>query len=174
MNAQHATAARVRHEKHLRLLLTAAPILAVFLADYASKTYLLMLEDTANYFPLALCPVLTITLVWNHGISYGLLQANTGVLHILLLAGIILAIVVLGRMIVLTKDKTTLVLLSMVFGGALGNLYDRVTYGAVLDFIDLHIGDYHWYVFNLADCAIVLGGLALFLRFQTGAAKNLT
>lgn len=141
---------------------------AVFVLDQATKLWVLSLDFAAG--PLRVAPFLDITLVWNRGISYGLLQQD-GVGRWILVAGTVVAAVALAVWLWRAERSAVQFGLGAIVGGALGNLVDRVAYGAVVDFVHLHIGRFSWYVFNVADAAIVLGVLALLLdglRGRTG------
>ena len=102
-------------------------------------------------------PFLDLVLVWNRGISYGLFQQDGGTGR-LVLAGInVVASIALWLWLCRTESRLTAASRALVIGGALGNAYDRVAYGAVADFFHLHLGEWSWYVFNVADIAIVAG-----------------
>lgn len=151
-------------------LLTA---LGIFAADRLSKYAILEIVALPARGQISLLPFLDLTMVWNRGVSFGMLQADdmTGRL---LLAGFA-ALVVCGLLIWLYRNTQLLVSVALggIIGGAVGNLYDRLAWGAVADFVDLHILDYHWYVFNLADAAITLGVAALIIdSFRGSPAKD--
>lgn len=139
-------------------LLTAT---AIFVADRLSKYVILDIVELPAHGKIPLLPFLDLTMVWNRGVSFGMLQADN-MTGRLLLAGFA-ALVVCGLLIWLYRNTQPLVSIALgaITGGAIGNLYDRLHWGAVADFIDFHILDYHWYVFNLADAAITLGVAAL-------------
>ena len=99
---------------------------------------------------------LNITLIWNEGIAFGLLSFNENNLYNMLSILIGIIILVIFYMIVKNDNLTRFPLL-MIFAGALGNLYDRIIYNAVPDFIDFHVGEFHWFIFNVADIFISLG-----------------
>ena len=103
-----------------------------------------------------------LTMVWNRGVTFGLLAGDT-LWHRLILAGIALAVVAfLVRWIARAENRLTTLALGGIVGGAIGNVIDRLRFGAVVDFADAWVGDFHWYVFNLADAAIVIGVVVLF------------
>ena len=130
---------------------------AVLAADQASKYAVLHpLGLTDGHF-LVLLPVLNFVLVWNHGVTFGMFQ-NAGGLGFIALAGVALAVIT--ALIVWlwnTRYLTTTLAIGAITGGATGNVLDRLRYGAVVDFIQAHIGPYSWYVFNVGDAAIVCG-----------------
>jgi signal peptidase II len=111
---------------------------------------------------LALMPFLDHVLVWNRGISFGLFQQDSAVGAWLLFAFKVAAVIGLGLWMLRTHDRLLAVALGLIIGGAIGNAIDRAAYGAVADFFHFHVGEFNWYIFNLADCAIV-GGVALLL-----------
>jgi lipoprotein signal peptidase len=140
----------------------AAGILA---ADQASKWWILevvRLPEARNIPLLALGPVgLDLTMVWNRGVTFGML-AGDGPLAQGLLALLALGIAaVLLRWLARAENRLTALALGAVIGGAVGNVIDRLRFGAVVDFVDVHAAGWHWYVFNLADAAIVCGVIAL-------------
>jgi len=103
-------------------------------------------------------PFLNFTLVWNRGMSYGLLQAETALGRGIFTAFTIIVVPVLAWWLARTRSIYVALALGLVIGGAIGNnLIDRIFYHAVVDFLHFHIGQFHWYVFNIADTAIVFG-----------------
>jgi lipoprotein signal peptidase len=137
--------------------------LLVLAADQASKWWILDVIGLPEAGQIVLLPVLNLTMVWNRGVTFGLLT-NFGQWSYLLLAAIALAVVA-GLVIWLRRAESRLVAaaLGAIVGGALSNVIDRLRFGAVVDFIHLHLGAWSWYVFNLADAAIVCGVAALVL-----------
>ncbi|WP_133773146.1 signal peptidase II [Enterovirga rhinocerotis] len=139
-------------------LLTAALTLV---ADQASKLYLLFVYDLPLHDPLLLGPFVTLTVVWNRGISYGLFQQGTELGRWLLTAIAAVSAIALGVWMMRASSRLLTVSLGLIIGGALGNGIDRMAYGAVFDFVHLHAGTFSWYVFNVADAAIVFGVVGL-------------
>lgn len=109
----------------------------------------------------AVTPFFNVVVVWNTGVSFGLLRSDSS-LAPLLLSGLALAIVA-ALVVWLRRAENRFVAsaLGLVIGGALGNTFDRLAFGAVLDFLDFHVAEYHWPAFNIADSAIVVGVIAL-------------
>ncbi|PZU94595.1 MAG: signal peptidase II [Chelatococcus sp.] len=133
----------------------------VFVADQALKLWLLFglrLAETGPYDPL---PFMQIVLAWNRGISYGLFQQGTDLGRWLLVVLSFVAAIWLWRWMWRSTDRLTAGSLALIIGGALGNGVDRAVYGAVVDFVHLHVGDFSWYIFNIADAAIVVGVVGL-------------
>lgn len=141
-----------------------AGLIALFVtlvADQASKLYLFYVYDLPLHDPLELGRNLTLTVVWNRGISYGLFQQGTEVGRWLLVAIAAISAVVLGYWMAKASNRLLAVSLGIIIGGAVGNGIDRILHGAVFDFIHLHAGEWSWYVFNVADAAIVVGVIGL-------------
>ena len=129
--------------------------------DQASKLWLLRVFDLPGRQQVRLMPWLDLVMAWNRGISYSLLTADSDTGRWLLIAGTLAAIVLLGVWLWRVRSSLTGIALGLLIGGALGNVIDRVAYGAVADFVYFHVGAFHWYIFNGADCAIVLGVVLL-------------
>ena len=135
--------------------------LATFVLDQASKLYLLFGYDLPVREPLVLAPFLELIVVWNQGISYGLFRQHTEVGRWILVAVQIAAAVGLSLWMVRASGRILVLSLAMIVGGAVGNALDRIVYGAVFDFVHFHVGAWSWYVFNVADVAIVAGVIGL-------------
>jgi signal peptidase II len=147
-----------------RLGLVAA--LVVLALDQGSKYWILHVLDLPDLRQVVLLPVLNLTMVWNQGVTFGLLNGVGSWSH-LVLSGVALA-VVCALFVWLRRADNALAALAIgvIAGGAVGNVIDRVRYGAVVDFIHAHVGDWSWYVFNVADAAIVCGVVALIVESQ--------
>ena len=128
----------------------------IFILDRFSKIYVVHLDKINYSSELYQSKYLNISLVWNEGIAFGLLSFNQNSLYNLLSVLIALIIFIIFFMII-RNDNIKKYPLLMIFAGALGNLYDRVFHKAVPDFIDFHIGEFHWFIFNVADIFISLG-----------------
>ena len=131
-------------------------IIIIFSFDRISKLYVLNLAETENYVDIYFNSFLNFHLIWNTGIGFGLLPAETKFYYNLITILIILVNIIILVMIVKSNDYKIFFLL-IILGGSFGNLFDRIYYYAVPDFIDLHIGDYHWFLFNVADIFITVG-----------------
>jgi len=129
--------------------------------DQATKLYALFVYDLPVREPVALTPFLNLIVVWNRGISYGLFQQHTDLGRWILIVISILASIGLGFWIRRTTGRLLSASLGLIAGGAVGNVIDRLAYGAVFDFLQLHWGSWSWYVFNVADAAIVAGVVGL-------------
>ena len=130
-------------------------------ADQASKLLLLFGLDLPLREPVALGPFLNLIVVWNRGISYGLFQQHSDIGRWLLVGLSIAATLAIGYWLSRTDKRLLALALGLIGGGAVGNAVDRLAYGAVFDFAQLHAGSYSWYVFNVADIAIVAGVIGL-------------
>jgi len=138
-------------------------VFSVFFLDRLSKIYLLNLQANGGDIDFYVFPFLNFNLVWNTGIGFGLISLETNIFyHILTL---IIAAVNIVLIFFIIKSKGIYVyLLALIIGGSLGNLFDRIYYYAVPDFIDFHIGNFHWFVFNVADIFITVGIIGLMLK----------
>jgi signal peptidase II len=141
------------------------------LLDQASKLYLLRVVDLADH-PIRLGPFFDFILTKNPGISYGLLQTQTALGAWLLLGFKAVAVVLLWLWLARSKDRLTALSLGLIIGGAVGNAIDRLAYGWVADFVFFHVStatwQFRWYVFNLADVAIVAGVVGLLYESLIG------
>lgn len=142
------------------------PIAAgILVADQASKWWILeglTLPEIGSLPLVAAGPVgLNLTMVWNRGVTFGLLSGSGSWHHLALalLAAVIAAFLL--RWMARAENRLTAIALGAVVGGAIGNVIDRVRFGAVVDFVDAYAFGWHWYVFNVADAAIVCGVIAL-------------
>ena len=134
----------------------------IFTLDRISKIYVINLSKNSFDIELFSSKFLNITLIWNEGIAFGIFSAIHGYWYNLLTIAIVLIAIVILIMSI-RQDGTQKYFLLIVFGGALGNLYDRIFFKAVPDFIDLHIENFHWFIFNIADIFISFGLLMLIL-----------
>ena len=132
-------------------------ITLIFILDRISKIYVINLDKVNYSSELYKSKYLNITLVWNEGIAFGLLSFNQNNLYNLLSFLIAIIIFVIFFMIINNNNNNKKYPLLMIFAGALGNLYDRIIYKAVPDFIDFHVGEFHWFIFNVSDIFISLG-----------------
>lgn len=146
--------------------------LATLVLDQASKLWLYLGTDLVMTQPWRLAPFADFVVVWNRGVSYGLFQQEGG-LGRWFLVGISLA-AALGLSVWMYRSGSRLlaVALGLIVGGALGNAIDRAAYGAVFDFVHLHAGGWSWYVFNVADAAIVAGVVGLILDSLRPAQRS--
>jgi signal peptidase II len=139
--------------------------IAVLLLDQASKLWLLFVFDIARRGAVKVTPFFDLVLAWNTGISYGWFQTESAAGQALLLTIKAIAVIVLTVWMARSQTRIAAIALGLIIGGALGNAIDSLAYGAVVDFAHFHVQigekDLSWYVFNLADTAIVAGVAAL-------------
>ena len=138
-------------------------VIVIFLLDRISKIYILNLAEINNLVDVYLTSFLNIYLVWNKGIAFGLLPLDKNLLYNMVTLLITFINILILIMIVNYNDYRSFFLI-MILGGSLGNLFDRVYFKAVPDFLDIHYGDFHWFVFNVADIFITIGVLCLILN----------
>ena len=147
-------------------------VLSIFLFDRLSKVYVIYLNDKLLGTEIFSSKFLNINLIWNEGIAFGLLSFNEKIFYNLL-TFVILIIILIIFFMVLRSYRLKKYSLLMILGGALGNVYDRIFYGAVPDFIDFHIGNFHWFIFNVADIFITIGViLMIILELSYKSNKN--
>lgn len=135
---------------------------AMLVIDQGHKFWMLDVYDISSKQPVSVLPFLDLVMAWNNGISYSLLRADSPAGRYGLLALTLAATLLLSVWMWRSHNRIAALGLGLIVGGALGNAYDRFTYGAVADFFHFHVGDFSWYVFNLADVGIV-AGVALLL-----------
>ena len=137
--------------------------LVVLAADQASKYWILHVLELPELHQVVLLPVLNLTMVWNQGVTFGLLNGLGSWSHFFLAAVALLVVAALAVWLRRADNPVAALSIGAIAGGAVGNVIDRLRYGAVVDFIHAHIGDWSWYVFNVADAAIVCGVAALII-----------
>jgi len=138
-------------------------ILLIFCFDRATKFYLISQQYSGTDIDFYIYPFLNFYLVWNTGIGFGLASLEADFIYHILT--VIIAAINLILIIILIKSKGIYeYLIAIVLGGSLGNLFDRMYYFAVPDFIDVHIGNFHWFIFNIADIFITLGIIGLITK----------
>ena len=130
---------------------------SILIIDQASKIALLEGLDLEFSGPITLSPYIDLILVWNRGISYGLFQQHADLGRYMLIAISLLASIGFALWLQRSTRPIPALALGCLIGGALGNAVDRILRGAVADFVLLHWGEWTWYVFNIADVAIVIG-----------------
>ena len=146
---------RVKNFKK-NFLVNLSLILLIFSLDRLTKLYVIYLDNKLLESKIFTSKFLNIHLIWNEGIAFGLLSFNEIIFYNILTLIIIIIILIILIMIIKSKGVKKYLLL-MISGGALGNIFDRIFYNAVPDFIDFHIGSYHWFIFNVADIFITIG-----------------
>ena len=142
-------------------------IFLIFALDRISKIYIIYLNKKTYTSELFQSKYLNISLIWNEGIAFGLFSFEQSDLYKFLTIIISIVIFIIFIMIIKSFGFKRYALL-MIFGGAIGNLYDRIFFKAVPDFIDFHIGTFHWFVFNIADIFITIGVIFMILSELIG------
>ena len=137
-------------------------IIIIFSLDRISKFYVILKSEINLSSGLYTSKFLNINLIWNEGIAFGLFSFQQKMYYNILTTVIILITLIILWMITRTKGLEKLSFI-MIFGGSIGNIFDRIYYSAVPDFIDFHINNFHWFIFNVADIFISLGVILLII-----------
>ena len=145
-----------------KILLNSIIILVIFMMDRVSKIYILNIAELENAIDIYVTSYLNFYLIWNKGIAFGLFSINESLMYNLLTCIIALITFIVLVMAIWAKKLKKYPLI-FVFSGSIGNLFDRVYYSAVPDFIDFHINDFHWFIFNVADIFITFGIVCLII-----------
>ena len=146
-------------------------VLLIFLLDRLSKIYVIYLDNKFLGSEIFSSKYLNINLIWNDGIAFGLFSFQKSNLYNFLTL-IIIAIIFLIIFMTVKAEGIKKYSLLMILGGAIGNVFDRLFNRAVPDFIDFHIGNFHWFIFNIADVFITIGVIFMILIEIIGNNKN--
>ena len=138
-------------------------ILFIFILDRISKLWIISIFNSENNLEIKISSFINLNLIWNKGIAFGLFSYGEKFEYNLLTGLIIMIISIVFWMIIKTKGLEKYGFL-MILGGALGNIFDRLYYSAVPDFIDIYYKNFHWFVFNVADIFITVGVLMLIIN----------
>jgi len=139
-----------------KFLINFSLVLILFFIDRFSKLYVINLDKELFGPEIFTSKFLNIHLIWNKGIAFGLFSFSETYFYNLI--SIIIAIIIFALLIMIIRSEgLKRFLLIFILGGALGNFYDRLIYKAVPDFIDFHVNDFHWFIFNVADIFISIG-----------------
>ena len=154
-----------RHAMNSRLRPGIIAAIVTLVLDQASKLWLLFVFDIGQRGAVKVTPFFDLVLAWNVGISFGWFQNDSPAAQIILMIVKVVAVIVLAIWMAWSRTLIATVALGLIIGGAIGNAIDRFAYGAVVDFALFHVqiggNTFNWYVFNLADVAIVAGVAAL-------------
>jgi signal peptidase II len=137
-------------------------IITIFIIDRVSKAYVIYLDKFNQGYELFTSKFLNIFLIWNKGIAFGFFSFDQGYFYKLITLIITIVVFIIFIMMMRNNGLKKYSLL-LILGGSLGNLYDRILYAGVPDFIDFHIGELHWFIFNIADIFITLGVIFMIL-----------
>ena len=143
-----------------KILLNFFIVIFIFAFDRISKLHVLNLAETGQFVNIYINQFLNFHLIWNTGIGFGLLSSNVNFYYNFITLLIILINFIILIMI-FKSNNYKLFLFLIILGGSLGNLFDRIYYKAVPDFIDFHYNDFHWFIFNVADIFITVGVICL-------------
>jgi len=143
----------------------------IYFLDRLSKIYVIQLDKNNLGSDIFNSTYLNIVLIWNKGIAFGLLSFNETYLYNILSIIISIIIIILVLMSINSQGFKRYSFL-MIVGGALGNLHDRIIFNAVPDFIDFHIGNFHWFIFNVADIFITVGVISMIILELTNNNKQ--
>lgn len=135
----------------------------IFILDRISKLWIISIFNSENNLEIKISSFINLNLIWNKGIAFGLFSYGEKFEYNLLTGLIIMIIAIVFWMIIKTKGLEKYGFL-MILGGALGNIFDRLYYSAVPDFIDIYYKNFHWFVFNVADIFITVGVLMLMIN----------
>ena len=135
-------------------------ILAIFAADRLSKIFIINSAETFGELDIFVTSFLNFNLIWNDGIAFGLFSFDKKIYYNFLTILIIMITLIIFWMITKTKKIEKLAFM-MIFGGSIGNIFDRLYYSSVPDFIDIHFNNFHWFIFNVADIFITSGVILL-------------
>ena len=140
-------------------------VLIIFILDRLSKFVIIKLSEPLGELNLSISSNINFNLIWNDGIAFGLLSFNDNFYYNMITALIVLITLIIIWLAAKSKGMEKLCFL-MIIGGSLGNLYDRIYYSSVPDFIDISVNNFHWFIFNVADIFISIGVIILiFLEF---------
>ena len=143
-----------------KFLINLVIVTSIFLLDRFSKMYVIYLDKKFFGSEIFSSKFLNIQLIWNEGIAFGLFSFDQKNLYNILSIIIFLIILIILFWVIRTRGLKRYLLI-IIFSGALGNFFDRIFYGAVPDFIDFHIGNFHWFIFNVSDIFITIGVIGM-------------
>ena len=145
-------------------------IIFIFLIDRISKLLIISSQETYEQYGISITSFLNFNLIWNEGIAFGLFSFDEKFYYNLLTIIIFLIILIIIWLMLKSKGFEKISFL-LIIGGSIGNIYDRIYYSAVPDFIDIHFNNYHWFIFNVADIFITLG-IVFLIFIEILGSKN--
>lgn len=151
-----------------------ATAVVVLMLDQAHKTWMLYVYKIGERHKIEITSFFDLVLAWNTGVSYGLFRQETAAGRLGLALFAVAAVAFMTLWLAQSTTKLSALSLGLIMGGALGNAVDRFIYGAVADFFLFHWGSFNWYVFNVADIAIVAGIIGLVYDLLTGSHKSVS
>ena len=139
-------------------------VVLIFAADRVSKTIILNFFETSEFTSIKINSFLNFSLVWNNGIAFGLLSLDENFYYNILTLIILFIAIIIIFLALKTSDFLKKLSYFMIAGGASGNIFDRLYFSSVVDFIDITYNNFHWFIFNVADIFITLGIVILLIR----------
>ena len=161
----------MNNEKIKKIIISLIFVVIIFLIDRISKILILNIVNETGKIDIYINSFLNLYLVWNKGIGFGLLSFNEKSTYDIITFIILLINLIIIYLIYIEKTSKIYFLLA-ILGGSLGNLFDRIYYNAVPDFIDINYKDYHWFIFNVADIFITFGILCLIISEMLNYKKS--
>ena len=158
---------KINKKLHLNIFI----VIFIFFLDRVTKNYVMYISNNSFGSEIFSSKYLNILPIWNKGISFGLLSFDEIKLYNLL--SLFISIIILLLVIIAFKNQgLRRFLFLIIIGGALGNLYDRIKFNGVLDFIDFHVGNFHWFIFNVSDIFITIGVIGMIFIEMTNKSKK--
>ena len=145
-----------------KIIIYISVLTLIFFLDRISKIYILQFAWNSLDTNIYINQFLSLNLVWNKGIAFGLFSFEKSLIYNLITTLIVIINLIILYLVFIYKDLRAYFFL-MILGGSLGNLFDRLYYGSVPDFIDINIREYHWFIFNVSDIFITLGVICLII-----------
>ncbi len=145
-----------------KIIIYISVLTLIFFLDRISKIYILQFASNSLDTNIYINQFLSLNLVWNKGIAFGLFSFEKSLIYNLITTLIVIINLIILYLVFIYKDLRAYFFL-MILGGSLGNLFDRLYYGSVPDFIDINIREYHWFIFNVSDIFITLGVICLII-----------
>ena len=143
-----------------KFILNFGIVIIIFIIDRVSKIYILELAKQVNVVDIYVTSYLNFFLIWNKGIAFGFFSFDESIMY-KIVTTIIFIIIAIIFILIIKNDGFKKYSLMSIFGGAISNFFDRIYYSAVPDFIDIHINNFHWFIFNVADIFITVGVICL-------------
>ena len=146
--------------KYNKIFINIFIVLIIFFIDRISKIFVLKVAEIQNTVDIYITSYLNIFLIWNKGIAFGFFSFDESIMY-KIVTTIIFIIIAIIFILIIKNDGFKKYSLMSIFGGAISNFFDRIYYSAVPDFIDIHINNFHWFIFNVADIFITVGVICL-------------
>ena len=138
-------------------------VIFIFIFDRLTKLWVLSASKNLEQFNISITSFLNLKLVWNNGVAFGLLSFNDEIIYNIITTLIFLIILYLFFLSFKSSESHEKIALNMILGGGIGNIFDRIYYSSVIDFIDINYNNFHWFIFNIADIFITCGIIMLII-----------